>query len=235
MTKRLMATCGLLLAFGVVALANDFDKRTVITLNQPVIVAGVKTVTLQPGVYVMKLLNQTGNRNIVEIFNEREDRLLALVVAIPNYKLVPSDKTDLRFWETPEGNPVALKAWFFPGDTWGEELVYPKGLAAKIARQTGEPVLAAPPVETEVELAQAPVTQINKAGEEQPFEFDQNTLDEINGAPSAEPLLVAEAPAPAAPAAPEAPESLPATASPYFLLAAAGLLSVIAGLGLQRV
>ena len=58
----------------------------------------------------------------MEIFNEREDRLLALVVAIPNYKLVPSDKTDLRFWETPEGNPVALKAWFFPGDTWGQEL-----------------------------------------------------------------------------------------------------------------
>jgi len=230
MTKRLMATCGLLLAFPLAALANDYDKRTVITLNEPIIVAGVETVTLQPGTYVMRLLNHESNRNIVEIFNEREDHLFALVLAIPNYKLFPKDKTDVRFWETPEGNPMALRAWFFPGDNWGQEIVYPKGLAAKIARQTGVPVLAAPPVETEAELTQAPVTEINKAGEEQPFEYDQNTLEEIAGAPPGVPGPIAAAPAPEEQ---EAPVPLPSTASPYFLLAAAGILSTITGLGLR--
>jgi hypothetical protein len=230
MTIRLMATCGLLIAFPLAALASDYDKRTVVTFDEPVIVAGVKTVTLQPGTYVLRLMNQASNRNIVEIFNEREDHLFAVVLAMPNYRLEPKDKTDLRFWETPEGNPVALRAWFFPGDNWGQEIVYPKGLAAKIARQTGAPVLAAPPVETEAELTEAPVTEINKAGEEHPVAHDRDTLAEIAAAPSAEPYVFAEAPAPRAP---ETPAPLPATASPYFLLAAAGMLSIMAGVGLK--
>jgi len=213
----------------VAASGSDYDKRTVIRINEPVIVAGVETVTLQPGTYVLRLMNHASNRNIVEIFNEREDHLFALVLAIPNYKLFPKDKTDLRFWETPEGNPVALRAWFFPGDNWGQEIVYPKGLAAKIARQTGAGVLAAPPVETEAELTEAPVTEINNAGEEQPVAQERNALAEIAAAPPAEPYVVAEAPS----QAPEAPGPLPSTASPYFLLAAAGILSTMAGLGLN--
>jgi len=236
MTKRLVAPCGLLLSFALVAFASDYDKKTVITLNEPVIVAGVQTVTLQPGTYVLRLMNHESNRNIVEIFNEREDHLYALVLAIPNYRLEPKDKTVLRFWETPEGNPVALRAWFFPGDNWGQEFVYPKGFAATIARQTGGPVLAEPQAETEAELTQAPVTEINKAGEEQPIEYDQYTLEEIAGAnppAQAAPFLIAEELAPQEPASPtEAP--LPATASSYFLLATAGILSTAAGLGLKR-
>src|SRR5580704_6572484 len=102
MTKKLLAACGLLLPFALVALASDYDKKTVVTLNAPVIVAGVKTVTLDPGTYVFKMINSTSNRNIVEIFNEREDHLYTLVLAIPNYQLEPTDKTVLRFWETPQ-------------------------------------------------------------------------------------------------------------------------------------
>jgi hypothetical protein len=230
MTKRLMAMCGSFLLFGLVALASDYDKRTVLTLNEPVIVAGVKTVTLEPGTYVMRLMNSQSNRNIVEIFNQREDHLLALVLAIPNYRLEPKDKTNLRFWETPEGNPVALRAWFYPGDNWGQEFVYPKGLAAKIARQTGGTVLAAPPVDTEAELAAAPVTQITKEGEEQAFVPDASTLEEIAGAYPAEPLVVAQA---AAPEVPETPATLPATGSPYTLMVAVGILLTIAGIGLK--
>jgi hypothetical protein len=238
MTKRLFAMCSLLLSFALVAFASDYEKKTVITLNEPVIVAGVQTVTLQPGTYVLRLMNHASNRNIVEIFNEREDHLYALVLAIPNYRLDPKDKTELRFWETPEGNPVALRAWFFPGDRWGQEFVYPKGLAARIARQTGGPVLAEPQAETEAELTQAPVTEINKAGEEQPIEFDQYTLDEIAGAnPPAEEAtpLIALALVPQEPAAPAPAEApLPATASPYFLLATAGFLSAATGFGLKQ-
>ena len=125
---------------------------------------------------------------------------------------------------------MALRAWFFPGDRWGQQTVYPKGLTAKIARQAGEPVLAAPPVETEAELTQAPVTQFNKAGVEQPFEYDQNTLEEIARGTAGRTGVIAEAPAPKQP---EAPEPLPATASPYFLLAAAGILSAMGGIGLK--
>jgi hypothetical protein len=238
MTKRLIAACGLLLPFALVALASDHDKRTVVTLNEPVLVAGVQTVTLQPGKYVLRLLNHESNRNVVEIFNEREDHLFTFVLAIPNFRLVPTGDTELRFWETPTGNPIALRAWFYPGDQWGQEFVYPKGLAANIAHQTGEPVLAAPQVETEAELEEAPVTRIDQAGEEtaiagDEFVLDENSREELEGQPEA---TVGSAAAAKEPASEEqsAPEPLPATASPYFLLAAAGMVSAVTGLGLKR-
>lgn len=250
MTKKLITVCGLLLPFALAALASDYDKRTVITLNDPVMVAGVQTVTLPPGKYVIKLMNHASNRHIVEIYNEREDELLALALALPHYRLQTTDETVLRYWETPAGNPAALRTWFYPGDQWGQEFVYPKGLAAKIAERAGEPVLAIPEVETEAELEQAPVTQITPAGEEkaveqpaqaatQDYVYDENTLEEISGAYPPEPeggsaaiakqFARQEANAPA-----QAPAELPATASPYFLLAAAGTLSALSGLGLKR-
>ena len=81
-------------------LASEYDKRTVITFNEPVMIAGVPVVTLEPGQYVIKLVNHDHSRNIVQVFNEREDKLFTTVLAIPNYRLFPKDKTTFGFWET---------------------------------------------------------------------------------------------------------------------------------------
>ena len=223
-----------LLIVGGMLLASDYDKRTEITLNEPVMVAGFPQVTLEPGQYVIRLMNHDHNRNIVQIFNEREDHLFTTVLAIPNYRLVPKENTTFGFWETPRGNPVALRSWFGPGDRWGQEFVYPKGLAATIAADTGEPVLSTP-AETIAELDTAPVTQVNKAGEEQPLE---EAFTAPEPAPAVAEVAVAEpAPAPvevaAAEPAPE-PEALPATGSPFFAIGLAGLLAAAAGLTLRR-
>jgi hypothetical protein len=146
------------------------------------------------------------------------------VLAIPNYRLEPKDKTAFSYWETPTGNPSALRAWFYPGDNFGQEFVYPKGLAAKIAREAGATVLATP-AESEAELRTAPLTEIDKAGAEQPV------VEEALAAPVPRPSPVAAAPATEpvptpAPQAPEpaAPPALPATASPYFTVGLVGLL-----------
>jgi hypothetical protein len=213
-------TGGFLLFFTSVCSADEYSKRTVVTINEPVIVAGVEQVTLQPGVYVMKLLNHDHNRNIVLFYNERENKLFATVMAINNYRLFPTDKTVLRFWETPRGNPPALRAWFPAGDRWGQEFVYPKGLAVKIARETGARVLTAP-AKTEEELVTAPVTEIEATGKEVP-------LEEAFVAP--EPEVEAE-PAPPAPAE---PAPLPPTASPIFAIGLMGLVIGSAGAALRR-
>jgi len=228
----MLRTCavlgGLLLLFTSVSSADEVTKRTVVTLNEPVIVAGVKTVTLEPGKYVIKLMNHDHNRNIVLFYNDREDKLFATVLAINNYRLFPTDKTVLKYWETPTGNPLALRAWFAPGDRWGQEFVYPEGLATRIARETGVNVLTAP-VET-AELTTAPVTEIESTGKEVP-------LEEAYVAPAPEPereLAEAE-PGPVAPAPePPAPEPLPATASPFFAIGLAGLLFAATGLAVRR-
>jgi hypothetical protein len=226
--KTIALFSGLLLLAGML-LGSDYDKRTVVTFNEPVMIAGVPVVTLQPGKYVIKLANHDHNRNIVQIFNERGNKLYTTVLAIANYRLFPKDKTTFSFWETPRGNPTALKAWFFPGDNWGQEFVYPKGLAASFARGAGEAVPTSP-AETVAELSTAPVTEVTKTGEEQP-------LEEAFTAPQPEPRAAEPAPAvteAAAAPAPAAPEALPATASPLFAIGLGGLLTAAAGLTLRR-
>jgi len=218
---------GFLLVFASVCNADPYNKRTVVTINEPVIIAGVQTVTLQPGTYVIKLLNHVTNRNIVLFYNEREDKLFATVMAINNYRLFPTEKTVLKYWETPRGNPPALRAWFPAGERWGQEFVYPKGLAAKIAKETGAKVLTAPATTVE-EMKTAPVTEVEPSGVEVP-------LEEAYKPPLENEELANAAPGPVVPAGePRPPEALPATASPVFGIGLIGLLTASAGMLLRR-
>lgn len=127
MSRSLLAVC-LLSSFASLAFAGETDKKTVITFTEPVLVAGVPVVTLQPGKYVLLLEESFSDRHIVRIYNERQDKLYTTVLAIADYRLRPTDKTAITMWETPAGNPRALHTWFYPGDGFGQEFVYPKGL-----------------------------------------------------------------------------------------------------------
>jgi hypothetical protein len=148
--------CGLLLSVN--AAADAWDKKTVLTVDQTILVPGA---TLQPGKYVLKLVESQANRYMVRFMNEREDEVITTVLAIPNWRLKPTGDTQFMFWETPAGNPPALRAWFYPGDNFGQEFAYPKGLAAKIATRATEPVPAFTTEEpTEADLATTPVTTI---------------------------------------------------------------------------
>jgi hypothetical protein len=42
----------------------------------------------------------------------------------------------------PTGTPEAIKAWFYPGDNFGQEFVYPKAKATQLAQQEQRPVLS---------------------------------------------------------------------------------------------
>ncbi len=229
MRIRTTALLGGLLLMGGMLLASDYDNRTEVTFNEPVMIAGVPVVTLEPGQYVIRLMNHDHNRNIVQIFNAREDHLFTTVLAIPNYRLFPKDKTTFSFWETPQGNPTALKAWFSAGDNWGQEFVYPKGLAATMASDTGQPVLSTP-AETVAELDTAPVTQVTKSGEEQPLEEAYTAPEPVAAAPEPAPAPVEVAVAEPAPE----PEPLPATGSPFYAIGLVGLMAAGAGLMLRR-
>jgi len=226
------AWCCLILFAGV-ALASDYDRKTIVTLNEPIIVAGVPVVTLQPGTYTMVLMNHDHSRNIVQFFNERGDKLYTTALAINNYRLFPKDNTVLTYWETPSGNPLALRAWFAPGDQWGQEFVYPKGLAAKIARESGSTVLTTT-AETVAGLSTEPVAEVTKSGEAQPLE-EAFVAREPEPAPTVAEVQEVRTPEPAAAAEPEqAPVELPATASPIFAIGLAGALAAASGLFLRR-
>ena len=121
--------------------ADEYDKRTIVTFDQPTEVPGM---VLPPGKYVIKLLNSSSNRHIAEVMNERMDHLYALTFTSAAERIGPlTDKQNdriLTFYEGKNGQPRAVRRWFWPGDTIGQEFLYPKDQADKIAANTGEKV-----------------------------------------------------------------------------------------------
>jgi hypothetical protein len=202
------------------ARADDWNRKTVITFNDPVEVPGVGQHNLPAGTYVFKILDSQSDRHIVQIFNQDETQLLTTILAIPNYRLKTTDKTVITFRERPTGQPEALRAWFYPGHEWGEEFVYAKSRAIELARETNTPVLA-----TRTELATAPVEALKTA----PIEAVAPTGQPIELAQVVEPPPVAAT----QPAAVASNELLPKTASLLPLIALIGLLTIGAGFGLS--
>src|SRR6185369_14398716 len=101
--------------------ADPVYKRTEVTFKQPVEIPGM---VLMPGTYVMKLLDPYMDRNIVRFYNTQENHMYAMVFAVPDYRLTPTDHTVITFEERAHNSPQAIKEWFPAGDNWGEEFVY---------------------------------------------------------------------------------------------------------------
>ena len=100
------------------AKADEWDKRTVITVHQPI---QVEAKVLEPGQYVMKLFNSSSDRHILQIFNADETKLQMTILANPAYRQEPTSDTRLTFSEMEGGQPPALRTWFYPGDNSGLE------------------------------------------------------------------------------------------------------------------
>jgi hypothetical protein len=100
--------------------ASEFDKKTIITISQPVAVQGT---ILPAGQYVLRLQDLWSTRDLVNIFNGDETRLIATVHPIHAFRQEPADKSDFTFYDSPAGQPNALRTWFYPGDPNGFEFV----------------------------------------------------------------------------------------------------------------
>lgn len=216
--------------------ADDYDKKTTMTFSgpveiPPVYITGMRV--LPAGTYVFKLVNSSSNRHIVQIFNKEQTKIYATILAVPNYRLVPKDKTVITFNEGVKGRPEAIRAWFYPGANWGEEFVYPKTKAVELAKVTKTPVLAlqadvpvevAKPEEPTVVavLQQAPIVAVKPTGEV--VEIAQVIQTEppatVAVAPARTPVLVAE-------------NKLPATASSLPLIMLCGLLAIGSAFGIR--
>jgi hypothetical protein len=106
------------------ARSDTWDKKTTVKFSQTIEVPGA---VLQPGTYVMKLVDLSSQRHVVQFMNERENRVYAAAMAIPAYRDRVTDYTVIGFYEAPAGKPEAMKNWFYPGDNYGQEFLYPKG------------------------------------------------------------------------------------------------------------
>jgi len=227
---RMLATtlCGIGLAAGVGAFraqADQWDKRTVLTVDQPF---QVRDTYLPAGKYVFKLLNSSSDRHIVQIFNGDQSHIIDTVLAIPNYRLEPTGKSQFVFWETPQGSAKALRAWFYPGDNYGQEFPYPKNLqrvetaSATVSTAPLRPYIAEPSHETATsQPVETPITQPAQPTTPEP----QRPVEIAQAAPPQTPAAAPPPQPPPSQPAPE-PEKLTKTASPYPMIGLAGLVSL---------
>jgi len=220
----------LTLAFPPRGNADEWNKQTTVTFSAPVEVPGVGAQVLPAGTYVFKLLDSQADRHIVRILNPRGNHIYATILAIPNYRLKATDKTVMTFRERATGEPEALRAWFYPGNNWGQEFVYPKQRAIELAKITNLPVLAMPTdlaaylIQPVVSADEPPVIALKTA----PIEAVKPTgevvaVNEVVEAPPVEAVAAVQTP-------PGEPEMrLPKTASLMPLVGLIGLLSLGAG------
>lgn len=214
-------------AFTPKANADDWDKKTIVTFSGPVTVSGHP---LDAGTYVFKLDDSAADRHIVRIFNADESHIFYTILAIPNWRVEPTDKTVIKFsekagsYETAErdmpSEGIPVKEWFYPGDNFGQEFLVKPAPAMAVATTTTTEETAqaetapaeAPPV-AEAQPAPAPAPETAEAQpQEQP----------------------APAPAPEQPAPATQPAEMPQTASPLPLIGLIGLSSLGAALALRE-
>jgi hypothetical protein len=196
--------------------ADDWDKATRITVNQAFEIPGM---ILPAGTYIIRIVDLAAERHVVRITSEDGLKVYATLIGIPDFRLEPSEKTAITFYESKVNGPPPLHNWFYPGHQYGIEFAYPMKRAAEIAKVIEEPVLGYEEPETFVEPVpaeewfEAPLVEVTPAGEE--VEIAEVEYPEFT--PTAEPELGPEffEPLP----------SLPRTATSFPLLALAGMMA----------
>jgi len=233
MSIRKQSACVVLPVVAVFALAVLFigastasaqfaSKKTTVTFNEPVEIPGVSAQVLPAGVYVFRLLDSLSDRHIVQVFSKDESHIYATILTIPNYRLRATDKTVMTFAERAAGDPPAMRAWFYPGDNWGQEFVYPKKRALELAKLTNLPILYIPD-----ELAPNLVAPVKTADDAPVVALKTVPLRAVRpSGDDADIATVIEAP-------PQLVARLPKTAStlPVFFLM--GLVLIAAGVALK--
>jgi hypothetical protein len=204
------------------ARADEWNKKTVMTFNQPVEIPGQ---ILPAGTYTFVLLDSPSDRHIVQIFNADGSQIIATVLAINNYRLKPTGDTVVKFAERSGDNPEALKGWFYPGDNFGQEFVYPKQRAIELAVIVKEPV---PALAADTDLKVVPIVA------ETPEQKEVPVTEVIMVTPAPAPVVTAAPVVETAPAAVVETKELPQTASRLPLIALLGLVSLGAALLLKR-
>lgn len=207
------------------ALADEWNQKTTFTFSGPVEIPGQ---VLPAGTYVFKLADSSSNRNIVQVYSKNEKHLYGTFLAVPDARLKPSGKPIITFDETPAGSPEAVRAWFYPGDNYGHQFVYPKPKAMTLAKANNTPVPSMP-AELSVNTT-TPAATVNEshvvAMKQAPLKAQMPTEEELE---IGEVFIAQASPSDQS----QRPAQLPQTGSSLPLIGLIGLLSLAAALALR--
>jgi hypothetical protein len=224
----LILLAGLVFLGGMVprATADEWDQKTIFTFSGPVEIPGQ---VLPAGTYVFKLADTSSDRNTVQVFSKDEKHLYGTFLSILDERLRPAGKPIITFDESAAGSPEAVRAWFYPGDDYGHQFVYPKPKAVALAKANNTPVPSMP-----AELAANTTKPAATVNEPHVMAMKQAHLKAQQ--PTEEEVEIAEVfavPDPVQTAQAQLPAELPQTGSPFPLIGLVGLLSVGVALGLR--
>lgn len=199
------------------AFAQPSDYRTFFTFSGPVSIPGV---TLPAGKYLFRLADTSG-RNVVQVVSSDGRTAYAAFFIHRESRPEAAKDPEVRFMETAAGMPQAVRTWWYAGDRYGYEFVYPKEQARLLAKGTGTPVLAAAPT------APAAVVVVSPKGEETQVVAESRPAEPtgpaLKGEPAPSSIAVAEP-------AQQARAELPRTASTLPLVGLIGLLLLVGAL-----
>lgn len=217
-----LALIAIVLAFSVngQAAQDDWNKRTLVTVNRPIEVPGK---VIPAGKYIFEIVSLQAERNVVRI-SDQNGKVYATVIGIPTERFEGKSDTVFLYHEAPRGNPEPLRAWFYPNHLKGVEFVYPKKRAVEIAASSSEYVFAEKtepaPSATVEQLLKEPVVAVTPRGTE--VEVAQAPAPKVAAQPQPAPA-VAEAETAAAP-----PPPLPKTGSELPLIGLIGIAAAAA-------
>lgn len=126
-------------AFAVPVQANECDKLTYLTFSAPVALPGV---TLPAGTYRFFHPDCSTSDHSLRVSSQDGSEVYGTFLTIPDDRTTPSDQPEVVFAEMPGGMPVAIKAWFYPGETVGDELIYHRDEAHRIVDAKDRTVVA---------------------------------------------------------------------------------------------
>jgi hypothetical protein len=213
--RFLLTACVALIGISIkTAFADEWNKEMKLRINEPVQVPGR---VLEPGNYIFRLADSPSNRNIVQIYSvdqKGRQNFVAMIETISAFRLPRPDKPIVELEERHIGNPEAIKKWFYPGDNYGWEFVYPKSQGLETAEVVPPPAAPAPAPAAEppapVEPAEAPATVITES---------ETLIAQVELTP--EPVEDEQ---------PQAEQTLPETAGYSTSLLLVGFLAIGAGL-----
>ena len=209
-----LSALGVILLLGTSPLAADEAWRTPLTISEPTEIPGM---VLEPGNYIVQVVNTKQTRFVVQFLTGDGAKNVTTVMAVPNYRVNITDGSPFTYFQRSSGAPLALKNWFYVGNNFGIEFVYPKETAVRIAQASKETVYTAPSA-TETVVTVSP--ELKEAPLPPP-------------PPQPETRIAQAAPPPPPP--PPAPRTLPKTGTNLGVLALAGLASLSAAATLKLV
>jgi hypothetical protein len=119
--------------------ANECDKQTFPTFSAPVVLPGR---TLPAGTYQFTHPDCSTSGHILRVSSPDGAIVYAILLVNSEDRPLPSDQALVVFAEMSTGAPEAIKAWFYPGEPVGDELIYSKGEASRVPHASERAVLA---------------------------------------------------------------------------------------------